>query len=151
MTRSKTEVGTPVRSLPCACANLRRAARIVTQFYDQELRPAGMRGTQFTLLQALALGGSMSQGALGNLLGLDSTTLTRTLRLLRKEGWIEAQRGEDRRQLRLGLTSSGQREYQRALPYWSSAQRKLRHALGENGWNQIADATLRAAALTPRH
>ena len=136
--------------LPCACANLRRAARVVTQFYDQALRAAGMRVTQFTLLQVLARAGAISQGELGELLGIDSTTLTRTLRLLRKQGWIEAQRGQDRRQLRLKLTDAGQREFQRALPYWRDAQRGLRHALGASGWKQIMRATVRTAALTPR-
>jgi DNA-binding MarR family transcriptional regulator len=73
-------------SLPCACANLRRAARIVTQRYDQHLQPAGIKTTQFTLLQALTRAGNISQGHLGDLLGLDSTTLTRNLALLRRKG-----------------------------------------------------------------
>lgn len=141
--------GKSVSPLPCACANLRRAARIVTQFYDQELRPSGMRVTQFTLLQALAIAGSMSQGRLGDLLGLDSTTLTRTLRLLRNQGWIEAERAEDRRQLRLKLTPGGWREYRRALPQWRSAQRRLRRALGESAWKNLLRATVGAAAATP--
>lgn len=142
--------GEPVFPLPCACANLRRAARVVTQLYDQALRPAGMRVTQFTLLQALARAGSISQGGLGELLGIDSTTLTRTLRLLRRQGWIEAERGEDRRRLRLRLTATGRREFRCAIPHWLSAQRRLRRALGERGWNEILNATVRAAALSPR-
>ncbi len=139
----------PVLVLPCACANLRRAARVVTQFYDQGLRPAGLRVTQFTLLQALARTGGVSQGELGALLGIDSTTLTRTLLLLRRQGWIEAQRGEDRRRLRLQLTATGRHEYRRALPYWRAAQRRLRRALGESGWNDLLRVTARAASDTP--
>jgi hypothetical protein len=41
--------------LPCACANLRRVVRMVTQLYDDALRPTGLRAIQFTLLQALNL------------------------------------------------------------------------------------------------
>ncbi len=141
---------THVFPLPCACANLRRAARVVTQFYDRKLRVTGMRVTQFTLLQALARAGSISQGGMGTLLGMDSTTLTRTLRLLRRKGWLRADRGEDRRELRLALTAKGQRAYQRAMPHWRSAQEQLRRALGENGWNEITNTTVRAAALAPR-
>jgi DNA-binding MarR family transcriptional regulator len=70
--------------LPCTCTNLRRAARIVSQLYDRELRQAGLRVTQFALLQALVRAKDISQGKLGEVLGLDSTTLTRTLALLRK-------------------------------------------------------------------
>ncbi|HTT23963.1 MAG TPA: MarR family transcriptional regulator [Candidatus Sulfotelmatobacter sp.] len=133
-------------SLPCACANLRRAARIVTQRYDRELQPAGIKATQFTLLQALVTAGNISQGRLGDLLGLDSTTLTRTLALLRGKGWIQAQPGEDRRELRLTLTAEGKRMYRSALHHWQSAQRRLRKVLGEAGWHQIMDSTIRTAS-----
>ena len=79
----------PTVALPCMCASFRRAARALTQVYDKALRPYGLRATQFTILQALSLTGENSQGNLGSLLMLDSTTLTRTLRLMRTYGWIE--------------------------------------------------------------
>ncbi|HET6178962.1 MAG TPA: MarR family transcriptional regulator [Candidatus Sulfotelmatobacter sp.] len=133
--------------MPCVCANLRRAARIVTQRYDRELQRAGIKATQFTLLQALTFAGGVTQGKLGDLLGLDSTTLTRTLALLRRKGWTQGKSGEDRRQIRLTLTKEGKRKYKSALRYWQSAQRQLRRVLGEAGWNQIIEASIRAAAL----
>lgn len=142
-----SSTGKPVASLPCACANLRRAARVVTQLYDQEMRRAGLRVTQFTLLQALVRARNISQGRLADLLGLDSTTLTRTLALLRKKGWIQTKPGEDRRQLRLTLTAEGARKYRRARPYWMSAQARLRRTLGEDHWNRVMEATIRTAAL----
>ena len=85
-------------ALPCACANLRRAARTVTQFYDDILRPSGMRVTQFTLLQALTLAPRISQKELARLLESDSTTLTRTLAHLRRKGWLSSVPASDRRQ-----------------------------------------------------
>lgn len=133
--------------LPCACTNLRRAARIVSQLYDRELRQAGLRVTQFALLQALVMAKNISQGKLGEVLGLDSTTLTRTLALLRKKGWIHASPGQDRRQVRLMLTSRGARTFERAKPYWQSAQRQLRKALGEIHWEAVNGATTRTAAV----
>jgi DNA-binding MarR family transcriptional regulator len=134
-------------SLPCACANLRRAARIVTQRYDQQLQPAGIKATQFTLLQALTRTGSISQGNLGELLGLDSTTLTRTLALLRRNGWIQTEPGQDRREVRLTLTAEGKRKYLSALRYWQSAQRQLRRVLSGAGWKQMMESTILTAAL----
>jgi DNA-binding MarR family transcriptional regulator len=134
-------------SLPCACANLRRATRIVTQRYDQQLRPAGLKATQFTLLQALTRTGSISQGNLGELLALDSTTLTRTLALLRRKGWIQTKPGQDRREVRLTLTAEGKRKYLSALHYWQSAQRQLRRALSEAGWKQMMESSIFTAAL----
>lgn len=137
---------TTIVRLPCACANLRRAARLVTQLYEHALRPAGIGSSQFTLLQALALAPAISQKQLAELLGIDSTTLTRTLTLLRKRGWLSAKPGKDRRALRLALTKAGEREYERVLPYWQSAQTRLKHALGDPNWHMMIDAAVDAAA-----
>lgn len=136
--------------LPCASANLRRATRVVTQFYEEALRPTGLRSTQFTLLQALTLFPQASQKQLAELLGMDSTTLTRTLALLRKQGWVTSKGGDDRRELRLALTAAGTREYRRALPFWQSAQSRLKQVLGESALQQMIEATVRASESVPR-
>src|SRR5437879_4766333 len=88
---------TAMFDLPCACQNLRRVTRVVTRIYDQELRKAGLEITQFGLLTALAATGEANQKQLSAGFAMDSTTLTRTLRLLRREGWIGVRRGKDRR------------------------------------------------------
>lgn len=133
--------------LPCACANLRRTARLVTQFYEDAIRPTGVTGPQFTLLQALKLAPGVSQKQLGELLGIDSTTLTRTLALLRKRGWLSSKPGTDRRAWRLGLSKAGEKEYERVLPYWQSAQKRLKQALGESDWNKMIDAVVHTAEV----
>jgi DNA-binding MarR family transcriptional regulator len=135
----------PIVQLPCACANLRRADRAVSQFYDAALRPSGLRITQFTLLQALTLASGVSQKQLGELLQIDSTTLTRTLAPLRKKGWLRSAAGTDRRELRLALTAAGKREYERALPDWRKAQAGLRKALGKQNWDHLIDTAVRTA------
>lgn len=121
-------------ALPCACASLRRASRAVTQVYDQELRGSGLRVTQFTLLQALELTGSLTQGHLGELLSLDSTTLTRTLRPLLGRGWVRSLPGEDRRERHFQLTPIGRRQLEYARPGWERAQQRLHKALGAKDW-----------------
>ena len=123
--------------LPCACANLRRATRAVTRMYNQALRSDGLEITQFTLLMALNLTGETTQGKLGKLLALDSTTLTRTLRLVKERGWVKAMPGEDRRERLLALTVAGREKLQRSLPHWKRAQERLRSALGEAAWSQL--------------
>lgn len=123
--------------LPCACATLRRAARAVTQLYDGELRPLGLNIAQFTLLQALSRTGPLTQRRFGRLLALDSTTLSRTLRPLEKEGWIRCDPGEDRRERLVQLTTSGRRELVRATPAWERAQERLRRRLGAPEWSKL--------------
>jgi DNA-binding MarR family transcriptional regulator len=131
----QTEKTLPV--LPCACANLRRAARAVTRMYNQELRVTGLELTQYTLLMALNIRGETTQGELGRLQALDTTTLTRMLRLLKKRGWIAVQSGDDRRQRLLRLTSSGRQKLQQALPHWERAQEHLQRGLGEPTWSRM--------------
>ena len=131
--------------LPCACANLRRAARAVTRLYDEELRYTALEPTQFTLLMALDLAGEVTQGHLGRILALDSTTLTRTLRLLLARGWVRAAAGSDRRERYLSLTPQGRRKFRRAQPAWERAQQRLEGALGPAQWKSLA-ATLEEVA-----
>lgn len=135
--KSQSPTGVPL--LPCACANLRRATRAVTRMYNHVLRSDGLEITQFTLLMALNLTGETTQGNLGKLLALDSTTLTRTLRLVKKRGWVKAKPGNDRRQRLLALTATGRDQLQNSLPHWKRAQEGLRSALGEATWSQLGE------------
>jgi DNA-binding MarR family transcriptional regulator len=130
--------------MPCACANLRRAARAVTQLYDAALRKGGLRSTQFTLLSVLTGMGEMTQGRLAEALAMDSTTLTRTLALLHREGWIEVRPGDDRRQRRIRITPKGTRRLEQAMPRWSAIQARLKAALGGR-WRETMRAVDRLA------
>ncbi len=130
------------RELPCACASLRRASRAVTQLCDDELRASGLRSTQFTLLQVLAITGSITQGRLGELLSLDSSTLTRTLRPLVGRGWVRSVPGRDRRERLFQLTPAGRRKLEDARPSWERAQQRLRKALGAGDWQGMQSVLL---------
>ena len=127
--------------LPCMCASFRRASRALTQLYDQALRPVGLRATQFTILQALSLAGEVSQGGLAQILAMDSTTLTRTLRIMGREGWIRERRGEDRRERLLRLAKAGRHQFNRALRSWEKAQAQLGRQLGDKRWHALMKLT----------
>ena len=128
-------------ALSCMCASFRRASRVLTQHYDTALRPLGIRATQFTLLQALSLAGEVSQGTLGEILAIDSTTLTRTLAIMGRRGWIASRSGKDRRERWLSLSEAGKAEYKRALPHWEKVQRELCARLGNKQWNKLLKLT----------
>ena len=128
-------------ALPCMCASFRRASRILTQHYDTALRPLGLRATQFTLLQALSLAGEVSQRTLGEILAIDSTTLTRTLAIMGRRGWIAIRAGEDRRERWLSLSEAGRAEFKRARPNWEKVQHGLRARLGDKRWNKLLNLT----------
>ncbi len=125
------------------CANVRRASRVLSQMYDDALRPLGLRSTQFSILQALSLAGPLLQGNLADFLALDTTALTRAVQLMQKRGWIKVAKGKlDRRERWLSLAPRGGQELTRALPAWQKVQQNLRAALGEERWKSLlVDAT----------
>lgn len=131
----------PIPDLPCLCANLRRAARALTQIYEEELRPVGLRGPQFTILQTLSLAGEITQGRMAEILAMDSTTLTRTLAIMERQGWIARREGEDRREWRIQLSKAGRSQFEQALPHWEKAQALVRKKLGERGWGDAMKFT----------
>jgi DNA-binding MarR family transcriptional regulator len=141
------KVRSSLRVLPCACANLRRAARAVSQVYDDELRGTGLTIAQFTLLQALTLAGDITQGGLGRLLVIDSTTLTRTLQPLERKGWIERRTGKDRRERQIVLTRAGRSRFARAIPAWNQAQDRLRRRVGRREWAKLMQELSRVAEI----
>jgi DNA-binding MarR family transcriptional regulator len=146
--RSKSTKKPALPALPCACATLRRASRAVTHFYSRAMLDSGLEITQFTLLQVLRRPGPLTQGHLGGILAMDSTTLTRSLRPLRKNGLIAADRGRDRRERHWRLTLAGALMLKRSQPLWQKAQSQLRRTLGEAGWKALmhaADAAARTA------
>lgn len=105
--------------------------------YNHELRSTGLELTQLTLLMTLNIAGETTQGNLGKLLALDSTSLTRMLRLVTRRGWIGVRTGEDRREKRLRLTPSGREKLEQSQPHWERAQKRLRQNLGEPGWTEM--------------
>jgi DNA-binding MarR family transcriptional regulator len=133
--------------LPCMCGSFRRTSRALTQLYEEALRPLGLRATQLSILQVLSRAGEVSQGQLGEMLAMDSTSLTRTLAIMRRQGWIAERRGEDRRERWLRLASGGEMKLRRALPVWEKVQSRLRRQLGEPAWNNLLQLTHQVTGL----
>jgi DNA-binding MarR family transcriptional regulator len=135
--------------LPCACQNLRRVTRVVTRIYDQELRKGGLEITQFGLLTALAAIGETNQKRLSTGFAMDSTTLTRTLALLLKQGWVRVRRGKDRRERLFRLTQEGKQKMAEAQRYWQQAEQRLGRELGDEGWKsmKLTVSRITAAAM----
>jgi DNA-binding MarR family transcriptional regulator len=128
-------------ALPCLCSSFRRTARALSQVYEEAMRPTGLRITQFTILQTLARTGEVKQGRLGEILVMDSTSLTRTLRIMRQQGWIAERRGEDQRERWLKLSKAGETKLKFATATWEKVQARLQAKLGESGWKSLMQWT----------
>jgi DNA-binding MarR family transcriptional regulator len=131
--------------LPCYCATLRQAARVISQKYDAALRDSQLTLTQFTLLTAL---GELPQARVNDLaeaLGMDQTTVSRTLQGMERAQLIDRVAAPDRRESRWTLTAQGRERRRRALPHWKAAQKGIERALGAEGAQRLAAAAFELA------
>ncbi|MBO3461750.1 MarR family winged helix-turn-helix transcriptional regulator [Aetokthonos hydrillicola Thurmond2011] len=121
----------------CTCFNLRKASRVVTQLFDEVLQPSGLLVNQFTLLTAISLAGSVTITHLAQELVMDRTTLTRNLKPLERQGFVQIQPGRDGRVRVVSLTDKGESTLRTALPLWEIAQGRVINELGQERWNML--------------
>jgi DNA-binding MarR family transcriptional regulator len=118
--------------------------------YERELRPLGLRSTQLTILQVLSRTGERTQRQLGRILSMDSTSLTRTLAIMLREGWIAERRGDDRRERWIRLAAAGEKQLAKVGPVWDKLQARLRRQIGPQAWAnlmQLNDQLTHLAAI----
>lgn len=114
---------------PCYCIRLRRAASMATEFYDKQLKAFGITVNQFSLMMALKMLEGCGTGELARHLGLEKSTLVRTMQPLRQANLIEDSAEQGRRAHKWRLTAAGSKKVDQALPVWKQAQATVRKAL----------------------
>jgi DNA-binding MarR family transcriptional regulator len=129
----------------CASLNFRRTARAVTRLYDLALQESGIRSTQFAIMVGIAKKQPISIGALGDTLSIDSTTLTRSLRLLEKESLISISKRAEKRQRFLSVTDKGEQALVRSVPAWRAAQERFVATIGTDYWGTLRSELERLA------
>ncbi len=141
---------TVAKCMDCACFNLRKTTRAITQLYDEALRPTGLRVTQFSLLIATMMLGSVTVTRLAEIGVMDRTTLTRNLKPLEKKGLIKVVPGDDQRTRIVTLTAHGKEVLSKALPLWEKAQSRVIKRLGQERWNSLMTNLSEMVSLTQR-
>jgi DNA-binding MarR family transcriptional regulator len=121
----------------CACFNIRKSARMLTQQYDEALQPVELRSTQFTILAVLANVDAITVTELAEYLLMDRTTLTRNLRPLEKQGFIEAFPGEDRRTRMINISKKGSLKLKEAIPLWKKVQQSFIDYMGNDRFDHL--------------
>ena len=121
----------------CVCFNLRRVTRVVTQFFDGEMRRYGIRPTQGSVLTVLMAKDRWSMEELSDWLGMERTTLVRNLRPLQRDGWVRVGGGGRGRRVELAITAKGRKQIEKLAPAWKSAQSAVVKTLGERRWSSI--------------
>ena len=122
---------------PCACFRSRSVARAITGLYDQMLGDSGIKTSQLAILAAIRTHGAVSMQMLASELGVDPSTMTRTLSPMERDGFVASEQGEDRRVRELALTPKGHRKLAEAGRLWAQAQDKLREKLGADRFERL--------------
>ena len=120
-------------SRTCVAVRLRRLNRVVTNFYDDALRPLGLKVSQLNILIVTAKLGLARPAQVCDILQLDPSTLSRNVKPLQAQRWLEVVPEEDARAQPFRLTAQGKRLIEKAVPAWEEAQRRASELLGDEG------------------
>jgi DNA-binding MarR family transcriptional regulator len=120
-------------SRTCIAVRLRLLNRVVTNYYDDALRPLGLKVSQLNILIVTARLGLARPAQVCEILQLDTSTLSRNVKPLQAHGWLEVVPDEDARTQPFRLTPQGRQLIEKALPAWEEAQRQASELLGDEG------------------
>jgi DNA-binding MarR family transcriptional regulator len=126
-----TSIDTIAKS--CIAVRLRLLNRVVTNLYDDALRPLGLKVSQLNILIVTAKLGLARPAQVCDILQLDASTLSRNVKPLQAHGWLEVVPDEDARAQPFRLTAQGKRLIEKAVPAWQEAQRQATELLGDEG------------------
>ena len=130
----------------CIAVRMRMLNRVITNIYDDALRPLDLKVSQMNILVAAAKMGTARPAAVCEHLNLDVSTLSRNVERMKGRGWLEVVPDEDGRSQPFRLTPQGRNLLEKAVPAWSAAQQQVKQALGDEIVNQLNRAVKRIGA-----
>jgi DNA-binding MarR family transcriptional regulator len=134
----------------CLALRARMLSRVVTQIYEEALRPLGLKPSQHSILAALAMMDDPRPSDLAAALRLEPSTVSRNLAVMVRSGWVEERPAEDERTRRVGLSHAGADLLREALPHWRKAQRKAHALLSDEGRDALVGIIDRLGVAPPR-
>ena len=139
-TKDRTE---DVIARECLAVRLRLLNRVVTNIYDDALRPLGVKASQLNILVVTARLGLARPADVCERLQLDTSTLSRNVERMRARDWLEVVEDDDGRAQPFQLTAKGRRLLERAMPAWEKAQEEVKNLIGADAVSSIDDAVRR--------
>src|SRR5258708_39224719 len=146
MDKATTNIDTIAKT--CIAVRLRLLNRVVTNFYDDALRPLGLKVSQLNILILTARLGLARPAQVCEILQLDTSTLSRNVKPLQAHGWLEVVPDEDARTQPFRLTPQGRRLIENAVPAWQQAQQQASELLVGEGIGLLDSAAQRLAVST---
>jgi DNA-binding MarR family transcriptional regulator len=129
----------------CVAVRLRMLNRVITNIYDNALKPLDLKVSQMNILVAAAKMGIARPLGVCEYLHLDVSTLSRNVERMRARGWLEVVPDEDGRSQPFQLTPQGRKLLNKAIPAWSEAQQQVTRTLGDGFVQQLNRAMKRVS------
>lgn len=135
----RNEAKNELRLADCALRNLRMTTRVITQYYDKALQEAGLKSTQFSLLNVISYKEEgLSVNAIAEHARMDQTTVTRNIEILQKKGYINISTEEkDSRKKRVTISEVGKAKVALAMPLWEAAQLNVEQIVGAEKYKDL--------------
>jgi DNA-binding MarR family transcriptional regulator len=133
----------------CIAVRVRLLNRVITNLYDDALRPLGLKISQANILVVAAKLGVARPAQVCELLNLDASTLSRNVERMQARGWLEVVPDEDGRSQPFRLTTQGRKLLEKAVPAWEEAQEEATALLGQAGV-EILQKITRPLGLSPK-
>jgi DNA-binding MarR family transcriptional regulator len=122
----------------CFDLKMMRASAHINQFYKKTIAPAGVTAGQYRILRHIDAVDGGSVQAVAEHMGVDRSTLTRTVRPLEKAGLVSDNRTEGCRDRKLVLTDEGKKVMEQARKLWADAQDQIAEKLGKDGMRNLS-------------
>lgn len=146
MKSSNNKIPTPnfdrINPSECINAKLRRLHRLINTAYQAKINEFGLRGSMLSILFIIGKKPGINQKNVANALVLDQSTMSRDLKKLVKQGWVEIRKGEDSRYSELFLTNDGYQLLEEITPIWEALHQKVEGILGSFNIQQIDTITI---------
>lgn len=127
----------------CIAVRMRMLNRVVTNIYDEALRPLGVRVSQMNILVAAGKMGTARPAEVCERLHLDVSTLSRNVERMKARGWLEVIPDDDGRAQPFRLTNEGRKLLEQAAPAWKKAQKQAKSLLGDGIVDLLGQAVKR--------
>ena len=143
MTAAKTKTLIDTIAGECIAVRMRMLNRVVTNIYDDALRPLGVKVSQMNILVAAGKMGTARPAEVCERLHLDVSTLSRNVERMKSRGWLEVIPDEDGRAQPFRLTNEGSKLLERSAPAWKKAQKQAKALLGDGIVDLLGQAVKR--------
>ncbi len=129
----------------CLGFQIRLLNRVVTSMFTEALRPHGIHASQFDLLVAISVAGSVRAADLAGPMQMSRSTLSRNLDRMKAAGWVAyLPDPDDARARKVAITVDGQAVLKAARSAWRQVQVDVQELLGQEVADALEDGAQRA-------